>query len=151
LLNQSPGFRPEGDRCQDDRRYDAGLIHRTARDELVRSKSEVIIANELYRLGVDYTYEKEPRFGAGSPRYPDFTIEDAASGLTVYWEHCGMLADPGYQARWEAKQKWYRANGVLPKRKAAGGTELWLSRKMIPRRASTPHELRRSSADYSGS
>ena len=97
-----------------ERRYDDRLLHRTARNELVLSKSEVIIANELHNRGIDYKYEQELRFGDGPSRYPDFTIEDAATGLTVYWEHCGMLSDPGYKSRWEAKQKWYEANGVRP-------------------------------------
>ena len=35
--------------------------------------------------------------GAGA-RYPDFTIADHAQGVTFYWEHLGMLADPGYRA-----------------------------------------------------
>mgnify|MGYP006194001827 CR=1 FL=1 len=34
-------------------------------------------------------------------------ILPAATGLTVYWEHCGMLSDPEYRRRWELKQKWY--------------------------------------------
>jgi hypothetical protein len=78
------------------------------------SKSEVIIANELYRRGIDYTYEKELRLSEGRTCKPDFTIEDAASGLTVFWEHCGMLDDTEYRERWELKQDWYRENGVLP-------------------------------------
>lgn len=101
-------------------RFDDRHIHRTARGELVMSKSEVIIANELYRLGVEYAYEQPLRFGSGPERFPDFTIDDPASGLTVYWEHCGMLADDGYRGRWEAKQKWYRANGVLPVEEGGG-------------------------------
>jgi hypothetical protein len=95
-----------------ERRYDDRLIHRTARGEFVRSKSEVIIANELHNSGIDYSYERELLFDQGKPRYPDFTIEDAASGLTIYWEHCGMLTDSGYKARWDAKRKWYQENGV---------------------------------------
>jgi len=100
-------------------RFDDRHIHRTARGELVMSKSEVIIANELLRLDIKYDYEKPLRFGGDAyPRYPDFTIDDPAAGVTIYWEHCGMLADDGYRERWEAKQKWYQANGVLP---AEGG------------------------------
>lgn len=37
---------------------EAGLIHRTTRGELVRSKSEVIIANLLYCLKLPYGYEQ---------------------------------------------------------------------------------------------
>jgi hypothetical protein len=54
-----------------------GLIHRTSRGELVRSKSEVIIANLLHTLGITYAYEQSFTGQDGSVRYPDFTIEDA--------------------------------------------------------------------------
>ncbi|MCT8975109.1 AAA family ATPase [Clostridium sp. CX1] len=89
------------------------LIHRTARGELVRSKSEVIIADHLFEKGIDYSYEK-PLIVGGVTRYPDFTIEDDASGETYYWEHCGMMFDTDYRQRWEAKKELYRENGIVP-------------------------------------
>jgi ATP-dependent exoDNAse (exonuclease V) alpha subunit len=89
------------------------LINVTQRQELVRSKSEVVIANILASRGVDYEYEKQLTL-AGSTRFPDFTIEDDASGKVYYWEHLGMLGDPAYRARWQAKLAWYRENGILP-------------------------------------
>ena len=64
-----------------------GLIHRTARGELVRSKSEVIIANLLHALGITYAYEQPFTGQDGSVRYPDFTIEDAETGRRVFLEH----------------------------------------------------------------
>jgi energy-coupling factor transporter ATP-binding protein EcfA2 len=89
-----------------------GLVHRTARGELVRSKSEVIIANILHGLGVPYSYE-QPFVGAdGTTRYPDFTIDDAESGKRLYLEHLGMLHDPAYERRWAEKLKWYRDQGI---------------------------------------
>jgi len=103
-----------------ERRYDGKHIHRTKRAELVMSKSEVIIANQLYHRSIDYAYEKELRFGGGRTCRPDFTIEDAASGLTVYWEHLGMLTDADYRKRWELKREWYRDNGVLPLSEGGG-------------------------------
>ena len=39
--------------------YEEKMIHKTARGELVRSKSEVIIANALYYNKLDYEYEPE--------------------------------------------------------------------------------------------
>lgn len=89
------------------------LIHRTARGELVRSKSEVIIANHLFDKGVEYSYEKPLKIG-DVVRYPDFTIEDDASGEEYYWEHCGMMFDPDYRKRWEKKKAWYKENGITP-------------------------------------
>lgn len=99
--------------------FEEGLINQTVRGELVRSKSEVIIADRLHAAGVDYDYEK-PLTLEGPPKYPDFTIEDDASGRKYVWEHLGLLADPGYRARWEAKLAWYRRNGVLPHDEGGG-------------------------------
>jgi hypothetical protein len=90
------------------------LIHRTRRGEAVRSKSEVIIADTLLANGLEYAYERPLVAHDGSIRYPDFTIEDAETGLTVYWEHLGLLHDPAYRERWERKLSWYRRQGILP-------------------------------------
>lgn len=93
--------------------YEAGLIHKTARGELVRSKSEVIIADALFDNGIDYAYEKELSLGDDGVKFPDFTIEDAESGTTFYWEHCGMMADENYRRRWEAKRELYARHGII--------------------------------------
>lgn len=89
------------------------LIHRTAQGEMVRSKSEVIIANCLANNGIEYAYE-QPLTVDGATKYPDFTIEDMESGSMFYWEHCGMLHVPSYRRRWERKRAWYRDHGILP-------------------------------------
>jgi hypothetical protein len=96
----------------DGRIFEKNLIHRTNREEMVRSKSEVIIANELAHRKVEYAYE-QPLTIDGVTKYPDFTIEDAESGRNFYWEHCGMLHVPTYLRRWEAKIAWYKAKGIL--------------------------------------
>jgi len=97
----------------DGRFYEENLIHRTSRGEMVRSKSEVIIADHLAHRGVEYGYE-QPLTIDGVTKYPDFTIEDMESGLNYYWEHCGMLHVPSYNHRWQEKLAWYRAHGIRP-------------------------------------
>jgi hypothetical protein len=99
--------------------FEEYLIHRTARGEMVRSKSEVIIANALAAKGVDYVYER-PLTIEGQTKYPDFTIEDMESGQTLYWEHCGMLHMPSYRRRWEEKLVWYRSHDIFPHREGSG-------------------------------
>ena len=42
---------------QKERILEDGLIHRTERGDLVRSKSEVIIADKLHHRGINYAYE----------------------------------------------------------------------------------------------
>ncbi|MBW4421715.1 MAG: ATP-dependent RecD-like DNA helicase [Myxacorys californica WJT36-NPBG1] len=95
------------------------LIHRTLRGEAVRSKSEVVIADRLASHNIDYSYEKALTMG-GLTRFPDFTIEDADSGITYFWEHCGLLHKPDYEARWQAKLAWYRSNDILPYSQGGG-------------------------------
>jgi hypothetical protein len=101
---------------------EASLIHLTMRGEPVRSKSEVIIANLLHGKGIDYRYE-EPLEIDGLVKYPDFTIEDDNAGITYFWEHCGMLGDPGYRRRWEEKQEWYHSHNIWPPGKGGGDTK----------------------------
>jgi ATP-dependent exoDNAse (exonuclease V) alpha subunit len=108
-----------------------GLIHRTARGEAVRSKSEVIIANLLHDKGIDYHYE-QPLEINGVAKYPDFTIEDDDTGETYYWEHLGMLHDRDYRDRWEEKRAWLKEHGILPREEGKGqrGTLLWTQDSM---------------------
>jgi hypothetical protein len=90
-----------------------GLIHTTDRGEKVRSKSEVIIANLMHQLELDYVYEY-PLEGSVQPgiRRPDFMVR-ASNDVMLLWEHLGMLHDPEYQAKWESKLGWYKANGFV--------------------------------------
>ncbi len=99
---------------------DDGLIHRTERDDLVRSKSELVIADKLHARGIDYAYEQPLVLSNGRTRYPDFTIADHALGVTFYWEHLGMLDDPGYKARWEQKRAEYLECGIEPHEDGGG-------------------------------
>ena len=91
-----------------------GLIHRTERGDLVRSKSELVIADKLHARDIDYTYEQPFRLPNGRIRYPDFTITDHARGVTFYWEHLGLLDDSGYRLRWERKRADYFEAGIMP-------------------------------------
>jgi ATP-dependent exoDNAse (exonuclease V) alpha subunit len=87
------------------------LIHRTAKGVLVRSKSEVIVADTLTRLGITYQYEARlpSRHDEKDFRLPDFTVH--YTGDTYYWEHLGMLDVPSYRESWERKRTWYELNG----------------------------------------
>ena len=93
--------------------YPENLLHRTATNTLVRSKSEVIVADTLTRFGISYLYE-EPLYSKHDPRdfrLPDFTVH--YEGDTWYWEHLGMLSVPSYASAWERKKRWYTDNGFV--------------------------------------
>jgi UvrD-like helicase C-terminal domain len=91
--------------------YAEHLIHRTDKGHMVRSKSELVIANMLYDLKVDYEYER-PIEGKSGKKWPDFSFSDPAGDLVI-WEHLGMLDRPGYRRDWEAKLAWYEENGFV--------------------------------------
>jgi len=85
--------------------YEEGTIHQALTGDMVRSKSEVIIANMLFERDVPFEYE-QPLFAPDGTFYlPDFTI--AVRGEKRYWEHLGRMDLPKYRAHWETKQAWY--------------------------------------------
>lgn len=90
--------------------YAEHLIHITSYGEKVRSKSEVIIANELYAAGISFKYEQKLILPDGKSLLPDFTI--SLDGKEVIWEHLGMLSDPDYRRRWEEKKEKYLQCGI---------------------------------------
>lgn len=94
-------------------RYAAHLIYRTSRGELVRSKSEVLIAEKLNTLGINYQYER-PLDGTARPGRlrPDFSFIDDA-GSVYLWEHLGRLDRADYSEGWAWKKQWYSQNGFV--------------------------------------
>lgn len=93
--------------------FENSLIHRTKKGEYVRSKSEVIIANELFSHDISYKYE-ERLYSRDHAEWklPDFTI--FYEGEIFYWEHLGRLEhDPQYVEDWERKKEWYKKNGYF--------------------------------------
>ena len=93
--------------------YESSLIHKTIRGELVRSKSEVIIANMLFERDINYEYEKELSLAGDGIKIPDFTITVAGRDEPIYWEHCGMMSNADYRRRWEVKRKVYEKHGIV--------------------------------------
>lgn len=100
----------------------------TARGERVRSKSEIIIADTLVRLGVPYRYEYPHLFlkeedvmqkevgGKKNVRhrsvriYPDFTCLNVRTRCEFIWEHFGLVDSPSYAENVNEKLCMYAAN-----------------------------------------
>ena len=85
----------------------------TARGERVRSKSEVIIADTLYRLGIPYRYEYPLRLKSGQTFYPDFLCLNVRTRQEFLWEHLGMLDDANYLKKAVRKIKLYNDNNYF--------------------------------------
>lgn len=67
----------------------------TERGEQVRSKSEKIIADKLFYMGIPYVYEAELQLGRKTI-YPDFTILNVRTRETKYLEHFGKMDNQEY-------------------------------------------------------
>ena len=96
--------------------YEKDKIHRTDNGIMVRSKSEVIVANELEKAGLDWHYENDGNYIIinGNKYLPDFIINH--NGKTYYWEHLGLLNKEDYRERWEKKKKDYLSvEGIILK------------------------------------
>jgi len=88
-------------------------IHKTESDIWVRSKSEVIIANILYRSNIDFQYEEKLFYNDKQWKEPDFTIRH--NGSIWYWEHLGLLGNEQYNESWQEKRKIYQELGIFDK------------------------------------
>ena len=79
----------------------------TDKGERVRSKSEVLIANELYRHGIPYRYEYPVFSGGVIMAAPDFNCLNVRLRKEYYWEHLGMMGKEEYANRNAAKIEKY--------------------------------------------
>lgn len=101
--------------------FSENLRYETEQGDLVRSKSEVIIANILYqnRKNIVYKYERPLEImenGRMKMIYPDFTVLNLHTGKTVYWEHAGLMDNSYYANEFVKKINCYIQNGLLPGR-----------------------------------
>ena len=100
----------------------------TENQEIVRSKSEKIIADKLKLLGIPYIYEKPLQLGK-IVKYPDFTALNKRTRKEYYWEHMGLMDQPDYFKNVLAKLKIYMQNGI------------WVGKNLILTYVSMEHPL----------
>lgn len=88
---------------------DSGII--TERGEMVRSKSEKIIADKLNSLNLAYRYEY-PLVLGDITLYPDFTILKMPERKVVYLEHFGLMDEGNYAMNAIQKLRTYEKNEI---------------------------------------
>lgn len=85
----------------------------TNQGEFVRSKSEKILADRFYALGIPYKYECPLNTRNRKTLYPDFTFYDYRNDRELYWEHFGMMGDPTYARKAYQKLDEYGQRGIF--------------------------------------
>lgn len=88
-------------------KHQLNRIYETLDGNMVRSKSEVIISNLLFKAGIQYTYEEKLFYEEGKWIEPDFTVKFDGR-KDIYWEHVGMLGKKLYDENWSKKLDIYR-------------------------------------------
>lgn len=87
-------------------------VYYTKKNETVRSKSEVMLADMYYELGIPYRYEAELRLQNGKIKYPDFTLLNMNTRKVIYHEHLGLMDNDQYRKSNLIKLDEYRKNGI---------------------------------------
>ena len=93
-------------------KYPEEGMYQTNRGEMVRSKSEKIIADTLDKYNIPYQYEPMLELGY-STIYPDFIVLNVRTRKTLYWEHLGIISDIDYATKNFKKIQNYEKNGYL--------------------------------------
>lgn len=93
--------------------YENSVYYQTEKGEKVRSKSEKIIADKLYSMGIPYRYEYPVEMDNYRTVYPDFTMLDVKNRREIYLEHFGMMEFPEYCEKALLKIQTYARNGII--------------------------------------
>lgn len=91
--------------------YPNNSVIYSERGELVRSKSEKILADLFYRRDIPYVYEPQIIMANGKMLYPDFLLLNLQQRKTYVYEHFGMMDNPEYAKNMCEKIDLYSENG----------------------------------------
>lgn len=86
----------------------------TENGEVVRSKSEKIIADKLHFMDIPYHYEEALYLNGYGVIYPDFTILNVRTREVFYWEHFGIMDDKQYCEKAIRKIETMEKNHIFP-------------------------------------
>lgn len=94
--------------------YPEELIYDTKRGDIVRSKSEALLADMYYDMGIPYLYEYPLTLSNGKQKIPDFTLLKLPERKIIYHEHLGLLEDEDYLRNNLIKLQEYASSGIYP-------------------------------------
>ncbi len=84
----------------------------TERGEKVRSKTEKILADKFYSMGIPYRYEYPVNLKGYGTVYPEFTVLNIRERKEIYFEHFRMMDHPEYCQKAILKLENYIRNGI---------------------------------------
>lgn len=87
-------------------------IYETKKGDMVRTKSEAMLADMYYELGIAYRYEAPVKLYNGKIKYPDFTLLKFPERKEIYHEHMGLMEDEFYRRTNLEKLRDYEMSGI---------------------------------------
>ncbi len=93
--------------------YPEECIYPTEKGDMVRSKSEAMLADMYYSLGIPYKYEAPVRMKNGKVKYPDFTLLKVHERSEYYHEHMGLMNDEFYRSKNLIKINEYAESNIF--------------------------------------
>lgn len=84
----------------------------TEKGEVVRSKSEKILADKLNLMNIPYHYEQPLFLNGYGTIHPDFTVLNKSTRKEYYWEHFGLMDNPEYCEKAIKKIETMQKNGI---------------------------------------
>ncbi|MBE5905564.1 MAG: hypothetical protein E7277_02055 [Lachnospiraceae bacterium] len=94
-------------------KYPENKRHPSISGNILRSKSELLIDEFLYRNNIPFHYEEQLVLGDGTIFYPDFKVYSVKFHRFMYWEHLGMMDDKEYVEAAIAKIATYLKNNMI--------------------------------------
>lgn len=102
----------EGEECKTNPYFPEEKVYVTKRGDYVRSKSEVLLADMYFNLGIPYRYEAQLCLKSGKKKYPDFTLLKTVTREVIYHEHMGLMDNNEYRHANLVKLDEYRRNKI---------------------------------------
>lgn len=84
----------------------------TEKGEIVKSKSEKILADKFYLMNIPYHYEKPLYLNGYGTVYPDFLTLNKRKRKEIYWEHLGLMDKQDYCEKTIRKLETMQKNGI---------------------------------------
>lgn len=86
-------------------------LYPTDKGDLVKSKSEALIANKLFQMGIPYRYEYPIEIKGFGVVYPDFVLCNIKERKDYVYEHFGMMDNLDYSSDTLSKIAAYEKSG----------------------------------------
>lgn len=92
--------------------YSTNRVYEASNGTFLRSKSEIIISEELERHNIPYIYEYPVKTETGKILYPDFYMLNKRTRKAYFYEHFGMMDEEEYCNNALLKIEEYARNGI---------------------------------------